>query len=211
LARGLADKTRWVTDAEITQYLGNALVGLLPSACVRIYFGVALTPPTSIRAKASGGVMKCWICGSPADTREHKFKKSDVMRASARWTPGDQPYFVSDCRIQQIQGPRSKLVTFDKVLCGGCNSAHTQPYDKAYERFSDWVNARGADVMTYDYLDFADIYDVNFQDGVSNLLRYFAKHIGCRVASDGYTVPDLLPAFLNSNARLRSRLRRRSE
>lgn len=138
--------------------------------------------------------MNCWMCGGPAETREHKFKKSDLARSSPTWTAADQPYLVSGSGVQRIQGPRSRLVTFEKVLCEDCNTARTQPYDRAYERFSEWVNQKGSALMGETQLDFAEIYGPNYEGEVLNLLKYFAKHLGCRVASDHYTVPDDLAA-----------------
>jgi hypothetical protein len=146
--------------------------------------------------------MNCWMCGDLADTQEHKFKKSDLMRSSATWTDADRPYLVSGGGMRRIQGPRSSLVTFGKVLCGPCNSSRTQAYDRAYEDFSRWVNSRGASLMTEDHLDFALIYGSNRQDRVPKLLRYFAKHLGCRIASDRYAVPPgLAPSLATTDLR----------
>ena len=144
------------------------------------------------------GTRNCWICGNPADSREHKFKKSDLARSSATWAPADQPFFVSDSGVRRVQGPGSKLVTFGKVLCQNCNTTNTQPYDRAYESFSIWVNQRDAAVMTEPSIDFSDIYRENYRAEVPNLLKYFAKHLGCRLAADDYTVPSELVASLAS-------------
>lgn len=73
----------------------------------------------------------CWICSGPAETREHKFKKTDVDRAGGGWTLGERPHFFGANGLSVIRGPDSKLVKFVKVLCQNCNSARTQPYDNA--------------------------------------------------------------------------------
>lgn len=145
------------------------------------------------------GNRTCWICGDPADSREHKFKKTDLARSSATWLPADQPYFVSGSGVRRIQGPKSQLVTFGKVLCQKCNSARTQPYDLAYERFAKWVVDKDATLMAKPELDFAEIYGAEFETGVLNLLKYFAKHLGCRIASDNYLMPPKLAPSLNMN------------
>jgi hypothetical protein len=141
----------------------------------------------------------CWICGNPADSREHKFKKSDVSLSSKSWAPSDQPYFVSGGIWRRIQGPDSQLVKFEKVLCQKCNTTRTQPFDLAYERFADWVNRKGADLMTEPQIDFAEIYSDDWQNGVLNLLKYFAKHLGCRLASDNYALPPSLASSLGTD------------
>jgi hypothetical protein len=139
----------------------------------------------------------CWICGNPADSREHKFKKSDVAHSSKTWAPADQPYFIRDGNWRRIQGPDSQLVKFErKVICQHCNTTCTQPFDRAYERFATWVNQRGASLMADDRIDFEQIYGAQFQGGVLNLVKYFAKHLGCRLAADGYTIPPSLPPSL---------------
>ena len=143
----------------------------------------------------------CWICGSPADSREHKFKKSDVAHSSKTWAPSDQPYFISDGGWRRVQGPDSQLVKFEqKVICQHCNTTRTQPFDRAYECFAAWVNQKGADLMAEDRIDFVQIYGAQFQDDVLNLLKYFAKHLGCRLAADGYTIPPgLAPSLATSD------------
>jgi hypothetical protein len=141
----------------------------------------------------------CWVCGNPADSREHKFKKSDLMRSSRTWTSDDLPYFVGGEGWRRIQGPKSKLVTFDKVLCSVCNSTRTQPFDRAYERFSSWASQKGAALMTESQIDFRDIYGAEYRTGVSNLLKFFIKHLGCRIATDNFTLPSALAASLSGS------------
>ena len=86
-------------------------------------------------------IMKCWICGGLANSREHKFKKSDLIRSSTTWAPDDRPYFVAGGVKRPIASPNAKIATtFGKVLCVDCNSARTQPFDRAYEAFSRYVN-----------------------------------------------------------------------
>jgi len=139
---------------------------------------------------------KCWICGDPADSREHKFKRTDLAHSSATWAPADQPYFISEGEWRRIQGPDSRLVKFEKVICQACNNARTQPFDLAYVRFADWVNQKDAGLMQDTQIDFTEIYGSDFQEGVLNLLKYFAKQLGCRIASDDYGLPTNLAASL---------------
>lgn len=140
--------------------------------------------------------MLCWICGQPADTREHKFKRTDLVRSSKTWARDDLPYFISGDQWQQIQGPNSDIVTFGKVLCGKCNSTRTQPFDRAYEIFSEWVNRAATDLMAMPELDFTAIYGTNCRSSVLHLCKYFVKHLGCRLASDQYQIPPELPSSL---------------
>jgi hypothetical protein len=140
----------------------------------------------------------CWICGNPADSREHKFKKSDVAQAGKTWAPSDRPHFVNASGRHRIRGPDSQLVKFEKVLCRKCNNTDTQPFDRAYERFAEWVNQKGLALITETHIDFAKIYGSAFQEGVSNLMKCFAKHLGCRIASENYTMPSNLASSLKT-------------
>jgi len=140
----------------------------------------------------------CWICGDPADSREHKFKQSDVAQSSKSWAPGDQPHYVDDQGWRCIQGPGSELVKFEKVLCHACNTTRTQPFDRAYERFAEWINKKGQSPMAETRIDFAEVYGADFQTETANLVRYFAKHLGCRIASENYTMPPGLVASLTA-------------
>jgi hypothetical protein len=144
--------------------------------------------------------MKCWICGGLANSREHKFKKSDLIRSSTTWAPDDQPYLVAGGMQRRIPSPNSKISTFGKVLCSDCNSTRTQPFDRAYEAFSRWVNQADSDIMLLSHLDFSAIYGVDFEASVLNLKRYFMKHLGCRLASDRYSIPvGLAPSLWTDN------------
>jgi hypothetical protein len=144
----------------------------------------------------TGEQRTCWICGSPANSREHKFKRSDLPQSGKPWTIADQPYFVGEKGWRRIQGPDSALVKFGKVLCEQCNTTRSQPFDRAYERFSAWVNQKDAELLQHEELDFTEIYGANFEPEVLNLIRYFAKHLGCRIASDNYSLPPNLGTSL---------------
>jgi hypothetical protein len=94
-----------------------------------------------VSKKVTVELRSCWICGNPADSWEHKFKRSDVAQSSKTWAPDDQPYYFEEAGSRRIQGPGSDLVKFDKVLCRRCNTTRTQPFDRDYERFA-WSTKR---------------------------------------------------------------------
>ena len=119
-----------------------------------------------------------------------------MVRSSPTWAPDELPYFVSSNRWRRIPSPNSTMATFGKVLCGHCNSTRTQPFDLAYETFSAWVNHVGEGIMTIPELDFTAIYGDDYKNSVLNLCKYFVKHLGCLLASDGYYIPpDLAPSL----------------
>lgn len=138
----------------------------------------------------------CWICGAPADSREHKFKRTDVTRAGGDWSLGERPSLLNDKGLSLIQGSDSKKVKFGKVLCTPCNTTISQPWDKAYEVFSDWIVNAAASLMTMEALDFGKIFGATYQYDVLNLLKYLLKHFGCQLSDRDYTIPTNLPELL---------------
>jgi hypothetical protein len=51
---------------------------------------------------------------------------------------------------------------------------------------------RGRRLLGYSEIDFREVYNESYDEQVLMLLRYLAKHLGCRIADDGYPVPDTL-------------------
>lgn len=143
----------------------------------------------------------CWICRSPADSSEHRFKRSDLVRRYGRsWSSRDRPFILrGDGNPQRSQGPNDRLNKYEKTLCQPCNNARTQPFDRSYEIFSDWVFHEAGTLYRCGKLDFRKIYGrPNFAREVINLLRYFAKCLGCRLADAGVRPPSKLKSLLTS-------------
>jgi hypothetical protein len=53
--------------------------------------------------------------------------------------------------------------------------------------------------MTESQIDFRDIYGEEYRTGVSNLLKFFIKHLGCRIATDNFTLPSALASCLSGS------------
>lgn len=161
-------------------------------------FGEGVTPLSGdslapFRVAADG---LCWWCSAPATTREHKFKRTDLARM---W--GDSPYLLwgstSEERLVKVRGPNSQVAKFKPNLCMPCNSTKSQTFDAAYDQYADFV-WRNMDLLWGKrWIDMAEIYGSSWRDGVMNLAKYFAKHIGCRIVDDGFKVPRSIPSFLD--------------
>jgi hypothetical protein len=139
----------------------------------------------------------CLMCGAVADSREHKFKRSDLLRSSRGFSPG-QAVFLGAGGFQPIQGPNSRLVKLGKVLCQDCNTTRSQPYDRAYERLSTWLVNEDKNLQQREEIDFRQVYGDIFEVETINLLHYFAKHLACRIADLGCDVPESLRNALTS-------------
>lgn len=142
---------------------------------------------------------KCWLCGAPADSAEHRFKKADLIRAYGKgpYKGPSAPVHVRGELVSPIQGPRSSKLKYKKSLCHACNTERTQPYDKAYDRLVEWVTENKQTALRKRLLDFEEIYGPKHQECQLNLFKYFVKSFGCRLVDAGQIVPkdlvDLLP------------------
>ncbi len=144
--------------------------------------------------------MYCWICGKKADSREHTIKKSDVIRAHGKGPyQGDNSvaHIKWDGTKTLIQGPDSKRIKYSPSLCQKCNGTYTQPFDRAYDIFIEYIYKNEDLILKKRFINFADVYGTdNFEVGQRNLYKYFAKSFGCRLYDAGVTVPDDIISLL---------------
>ena len=98
-----------------------------------------------------------------------------------------------------MQGPGSDLIRYEKNLCGPCNSAFTQPFDKAYEQFIAWVKANQQDVLARRVIDFEAVFGSDWEKKQCDLFKFFAKCFGCRLHEAGRGVPLDVVALLSND------------
>lgn len=134
----------------------------------------------------------CWICGSDADSAEHRLKRADLLRAYGRgpYRGLNAPVHVRDGKQTQVQGPGASTVKYSRFLCQHCNSTRSQPFDRAYDDFIDWViGGNEGLVLRRRFIDFAEIFGCDWQVRQLHLYKYFAKSFGCRLIDAGADVP----------------------
>lgn len=146
----------------------------------------------------------CWWCRTrPADSREHRYKKSDLTQVFGKgpWH-GDNAIVRGGTGVSAaesaIQGPNSKHLKFDQVLCEKCNNARSQPFDLAYSKFTSYMDKHAEGILASNSFRFSDIYGPHWQAHRSDLNRYFIKHVGCRLAEIGVQLPAGLIRYLDS-------------
>ncbi|MDD4962804.1 MAG: hypothetical protein PHI11_02670 [Gallionella sp.] len=146
-----------------------------------------------------GEPKRCWICGEIATSGEHLLKRTDVVAVfgesfSKRVVKAD----LEGNHKKYIQSPNSKYLKYPVNLCANCNNARTQPYDRAYKQFADYIRENfdelkhGAEINTN--LVFGKQYAKKMQ---RNLFCYFAKSFGCQLDDVGLPVPKILKSILN--------------
>ncbi len=148
----------------------------------------------------------CWICKKTADSAEHRIKKSDLVTLHGSGSYKNTLIMFRGDQQIPIQGPNSKIVKYNKILCANCNNNFSQPFDKAYEIFVNYILDNENLVIKRRFVNFRDIYGDEFENGQRNLYKYFVKSFGCRLANDGHLIPKDLPALL-SKRRFRTGLR----
>ena len=139
----------------------------------------------------------CWWCRNEADSGEHKYKKSDLLREF-----GKGPYEGNEKLVRRIsgemrkiQGPKSVEAKFESNLCQRCNNDMSQPFDIEYDKFVQFIKNNEDDIIDKKQFRFSDIYGQNWQDGRLNLLRYYVKHICCRLVSAKILIRDEIIGF----------------
>ena len=81
--------------------------------------------------------MDCWICGSDADSAEHRLKASDARMVFGEISPAAPIYSIDKQeRPVRIQSVKSRHLAFEQRICRKCNNERTQPHDRAWEALS---------------------------------------------------------------------------
>ena len=127
---------------------------------------------------------RCWWCGVGANSREHKFKRADVVREFGKGPLRAHGGVViqTGLRTNRVQGSNSALLKFAATLCQNCNNARSQSFDRAYDRFLDWLSSNEEAVLTEREINLRAIFGETWTDDVKDLGRYYVKHVGCMAA-----------------------------
>ncbi|MBK9329533.1 MAG: hypothetical protein IPM95_09535 [Sphingobacteriales bacterium] len=146
----------------------------------------------------------CWWCGSLANSREHKYKKTDVINNFGKRSQSlnDKTVLVRDDKLYNIQGANSDYLKFNNVLCQKCNNEKSQPADQAYETFINYINSNLSSIIEAESLDFSKIFSDCIIKQKHNVFRYFIKNFCCRLATNNITINPELIRFLDGENKL---------
>ncbi|WP_174545770.1 hypothetical protein [Nocardiopsis dassonvillei] len=146
----------------------------------------------------------CWWCGHPAETGEHIFKKSDIKKHMMPNKTTDESGISmisrEDGAIREIQGPNSKHLKFRKSMCARCNNQKSQPFDNSYDLFIEYALTVARTERCSTTIRFSDIFGSSWTKQRDNLIRYFMKHIGCRLHDNGIRVPKKMVEYMNGDS-----------
>ena len=141
----------------------------------------------------------CWICGAPSDSREHIFKKSDFVRRYGNLPfkhIGGMLHFKGK-KSRNVPSPKSKIISYDPIICSTCNNKTSQPWDRAYEIFEKWIFQNSGLIFEKRFIPLELVYgEDQFSFQCPNLYKYFVKSFGCRLSSIDFPVPKALVELL---------------
>jgi hypothetical protein len=105
-----------------------------------------------------------------------------------------------------MQGPNSNLAKFRRSMCARCNNERSQPFDIAYDGFTAYLHDHERHVLASRSVDLRAVYGEDWKAGRDGLLRYMAKHIGCRLAENELEVPISIRGYLQGGPEPRAEL-----
>jgi hypothetical protein len=137
----------------------------------------------------------CWICNSrPADSAEHLFKASDV-RAKLPDLTQQAPAFLhveGQFRNMPIGSAKSGKLTFKQRICAQCNNSLTQPYDRAWEKLSDYLHSNWPRIARLGRFDLSRPFPGQTRRQSLLVHLYFVKAFGCKIREESIAI-DLSP------------------
>lgn len=99
---------------------------------------------------------------------------------------------------------KSEAVRFGTEMCRACNGARSQPFDRAYDEYVDFLWAHGDEMWFWDGIPMPAVFGHKWSSKQLDLARYFAKHFGSRIVDEGLEVPPGLIDFMNGGSKPRN-------
>ncbi|MEU2498073.1 hypothetical protein ACPCC5_19025 [Streptomyces pseudogriseolus] len=91
----------------------------------------------------------------------------------------------------------SGKLKFDKVLCARCNNERSQVFDRSYDVFADYLHEKESLIVAAGYVRLTAIFGAGWRDRMPEVVKYFVKHVCCRMAEDRVLIPKGVVDFLN--------------
>lgn len=163
-----------------------------------------LQPDPKLDAFCIEQVEECWWCGERATTEEHRIKASTLRRVGRDETGTVDARNVfkksSDFEGELRTLRKGAQVRWKKNLCASCNNAKSQPFDRAYDTFEDFLVGQFVEIAIEGCIDWAQIYGKDWELGAKNLARFFGKQLGCMLSTYNLPTPPGLQVFLDGAA-----------
>lgn len=134
--------------------------------------------------------MKCWICGNEGTTGEHIIKSSD-LKGQFGTVSQDFPLYFHSGRHKNIPvgSLKAKRLKSKALICNHCNSALTQPYDRAWEKLSQYLNENFQEILLKGVVNLSKVFPGEIKVSMLNVHLFFVKAFGCKVVESGAPLP----------------------
>lgn len=133
--------------------------------------------------------MNCWICGQPADSREHRVKASDIRAVFGKVDAGRPLYLHSEVRKnRRVASAKSKVLKHEPTICQHCNNVRTQPYDRAWESLSAFLADRAAAARKGTRVRLDRVFPGSVHQSMLEVHLFFAKLFGCIIVEDSIPI-----------------------
>lgn len=130
----------------------------------------------------------CWICGNPANTREHRTKRSDLKLLFRPPTQRKPLHFHTDKeRNRHVGSFDARRLKWRQPICGYCNSARTQPYDDAWSALIARLVAWPIPLKVGTVIRANRIFPYATIEMMRRVHLFFVKQAGCMFAEAGMT------------------------
>ncbi len=148
-------------------------------------------------------ITKCWICGEPGTSGEHKTKRSDLRSVFGEISQSKPLFYHDDKSINvPIKGLNSKRLKSSSVLCAKCNNERTQPHDKSWQQLSDGLRSIKGNLKPGRVVRTNRIFRYDTSKKMLNVHLCFLKLFGCHVVEAGVNidVQSFSQAILNNKS-----------
>ncbi len=130
------------------------------------------------------------MCGKGAgETREHRAKASDLRSIFGKPTQADPLYFhTAKRRNFKVGSLKADVLKFSHRICIECNTARTQPHDRAWAVFSETLRSRRPCIAPGDSVRCNKIFPYDTRGALRNVHLYFVKAFGCQIVEGGIPI-----------------------
>lgn len=158
---------------------------------------IAWSDPPTQPIKRRFDSARCWWCGGKGDTREHRIKRTDIIREYGVGIDPDNLMIHGLRAKAQLRGPDSASYKFRSRICANCNNNRSQPFDRAEEVFATYFRAHEEEIVRSKRLSMAAIFSADLAAREENLRRYFVKHVAFVISDMGFEVTHNVLSYLN--------------
>jgi hypothetical protein len=140
--------------------------------------------------------------GNPADSGEHRIKRSDLKSVAGVFSQSDPLYLHSaKHKNRRIGSLDAKALKYSQSLCQFCNNTRTRSHDLAWQELSETLRFQQPPIIAGQRIRTSRIFPYNTRHTMRHVHLYIVKMLGCMLIEGGVTEIDIGPfanAILNN-------------